>query len=241
MEPRTVVKRDSMRDLIRKALLQRILDGTYRPGDRLIELQVAREFHTSQGPVREALRELEALRLVETETYRGTRVRSVSGQEMYEAAIVRGLLEQEAARTAAPRLKADISPLQRELDALRRAAAAGDHAAYARHNRGFHRVIAEASGNAVLLRVWDSLMLEVRTLIGLSQFDVDLTTVVETHAPILEALARGDAAEGGRLLREHAEMFGQWAAQLAGTGATSLTLPAKRAQVKPTRTKTGVN
>src|SRR5947209_4717619 len=78
------VRRDCMRDQIRKELIKRIVDGTYRPGDRLVELQVAREFNTSQAPVREALRELEALRLVESETYRGTRVREISRREMKE-------------------------------------------------------------------------------------------------------------------------------------------------------------
>ena len=61
-----------------------MLDGTYKPGDRLLELQIAREFNSSQGPVREALRELEALRLVESQVYRGTRVRGVNAREMRE-------------------------------------------------------------------------------------------------------------------------------------------------------------
>src|SRR5262249_53910326 len=64
------VRRDCMRGQIRRELLRRIIEGHYKPGDRLVELQIAREFDTSQAPVREALRELEAVRLVETETYR---------------------------------------------------------------------------------------------------------------------------------------------------------------------------
>ena len=71
--------RDSMRDQIRRELTKlRIVNGTYRPGERLVELQVAKEFNTSQAPVREAFRELEALRLVESQAYRGTRVREIS-------------------------------------------------------------------------------------------------------------------------------------------------------------------
>ena len=71
----------------------------------------------------------------------------------------------------------------------------------------FHRLIVEASGNRVLLRVWDSLMLEVRTRIGLAQLDIDLTMAAETHVPIVDAFDRGDGETAGRLLREHAEMF----------------------------------
>src|SRR4051812_25814321 len=99
------VRRDCMREQIRRELLKRILNGTYKPGDRLIELQVAREFNTSQAPVREALRELEALRLVETQTYRGTRVREISRKEWQESAWVRALLEEAAAQQAADAFK----------------------------------------------------------------------------------------------------------------------------------------
>lgn len=201
------IKRDCMRGHIRRALVERILDGTYQPGDRLIELQIAREFKTSQGPVREALRELEAMRLVENETYRGTRVRAISEQEMRDAGRVRGVLEAEAARIAAPLLKDDMGRIRAELEALRRAAVDQDIEGYARHNMAFHRVIVEAAGNTVLLRFWDSLMLEVRTRVGLSQLSLDLRKVAETHAPIVEALSRGDGEEAGRLIREHVEMF----------------------------------
>jgi DNA-binding GntR family transcriptional regulator len=196
-----------MRDQIRRVLVQRILDGYYKPGDRLVELQIARELKTSQGPVREALRELEALRLVESETYRGTRVRALSEREMEDAGRVRGVLEQTAARWAAAALQRDSAPLRAALAAIRAAAAGGDADAYAVHNMDFHRLIVEASGNRVLLRVWDSLMLEVRTRIGLSRRSIDMGFAAETHMPIVEAFERGDGETAGRLLQEHAEQF----------------------------------
>src|SRR3954469_16342168 len=115
------IHRDCMRDQIRRTLVQRILDGYYQPGDRLVELQIARELKTSQGPVREALRELEALRLVESETYRGTRVRALSEREMEDAGRVRGMLEEAAAQWAAAVLKRNVSPLRAELEAIRKA------------------------------------------------------------------------------------------------------------------------
>jgi DNA-binding GntR family transcriptional regulator len=201
------VQRDCMRDQIRRVLVQRILEGYYKPGDRLVELQIARELKTSQGPVREALRELEALRLVESETYRGTRVRALSEREMEEAGRVRGVLEQTAALWAAPALEGKVAPLRAELEAIREAAAGGDLDGYARHNRAFHRLIVAAGNNAVMLRVWDSLMLEVRTRIGLTQLDIDMAAAAETHSPIVDALEVGDGETAGRLLREHAEMF----------------------------------
>jgi len=207
MDDDTKVRRDCMRAQIRRVLVKRIVDGQYKPGDRLIELQIARDFNTSQGPVREALRELEALRLVESEPYRGTRVRPISEREMREASQVRGVLEQAAGERAALMLKNNAGPLRTALDALREAAARGDLDEYAARNKAFHRYIVEASGNAVLLRVWDSLMLEVMTRIGLTQLKLDLRAVAETHLPILEALESGDGVAAGRLLREHADQF----------------------------------
>ena len=208
-QPGPSPSRDCMRGQIRRALVGRIVDGTYRPGDRLIELKIAREFGTSQGPVREALRELEALRLVETRTYRGTRVRALSGRELREGAEVRGLLEAEAARLAAPSLSRPgaVAPLLAEIDALHTAAEVSAFDAYSHHNHAFHRHIVRASGNAVLLRTWDSLLLEVRTRINLARPLPDLRAVAETHRPIAEALARGDGPTAGALLREHAVSF----------------------------------
>ncbi len=200
-------RRDSIRADLRRVLVQRILDGTYQPGDRLVELQIAREFHSSQGPVREALRELEALRLVESVTYRGTRVRSISESEMCEATHIRGVLEEEAARLGAEALSHRMEPLLAEFEAIRKAAREHDLDGYARHNMEFHRLIVMASGNSVLLRLWDSLMLEVRTRVGLNQRAFNLHAVAESHLPITEALARGDGPGAGRLLREHAQMF----------------------------------
>ncbi|MGE3818005.1 MAG: GntR family transcriptional regulator [Isosphaeraceae bacterium] len=202
------VRRDCMRAQIGRELIRRIVEGEYAPGDRLVELRIAREFDTSQGPVREALRELEALRLVETEPYKGTRVRAISLQEQREAAAVRGVLEEAAAKRAAGVLRGDTQALQEEVAAIKSAAIQGDLDGYARRNNTFHRKIVEAAGNAVMLRLWDTLQLEARTRIGLGTFRHDLQVAADSHWPIVEALEAGDGERAGTLLREHAERFG---------------------------------
>jgi DNA-binding GntR family transcriptional regulator len=205
------VQRDCMRGQIRRELLRRIVMGVYQPGDRLVELQIAREFNTSQAPVREALRELEAVRLVETEIYRGTRVRAISEQEMIEAAAVRGILEEAAARSAVATLRGNTEPLRAEVEAIKAAARDRDHDAYALHNNRFHRLIVAAGGNEVMLRVWDSLMLEARTRITLSTFPpFDLDAIANSHDPIVDAFEAGDGDLAGQLLREHAKCIVAW-------------------------------
>ncbi len=196
--------RRCLRDEIREALLTRILEGSLRPGDRIIELQLAREFRTSQGPVREALRELEALRVVETAAFRGTRVRPVTPEEIAQAAEVRGLLEELAARQL-PRCEPGwLKRVARELDLLEAAARRKDLRSYARHNYNFHRMIVEAAGNRPLLQAWEVLAIEVNTLLTLSRRQGMVQRVLREHRPILRALERGDRARAARLLRRHA-------------------------------------
>ena len=88
--------RNRAHDRVRWTILERIMDGTYQPGERLKELTLAREFRVSQAPVREALRKLEAIGVVRSEPYRGARVRELSPTELRDAYQLRGILEQAA-------------------------------------------------------------------------------------------------------------------------------------------------
>jgi len=199
------VRRECMREQVKRVLLNRILDGTYQPGERLVELQIAREMNTSQGPVREALRELEGLRIVESQTYRGTRVRGVSAREMREAYQVRAVLEELAAQLAISQIGANLEPLIAEVEAMVAAGRLHDLDRFAEHDAAFHRLIVEASGNSVLLQVWDSLAFEARTRINLLWATVSLEELAQLHQPIINALIRGDGKTAGQLLREHFE------------------------------------
>src|SRR5919202_2146380 len=116
------LSRPMLRDRIKDAILARILNGDYAPGERIVEIRVAQEFGVSQAPVREALRELELLRLVISEPFRGARVREVSAKELAEIYPVRAALEEVAARAATPTLAGDIGPLKAELEAMHEAA-----------------------------------------------------------------------------------------------------------------------
>lgn len=195
-----------MSDRIRSELATRIFDGVLKPGDRLVELEIAREFDTSQTPVREAIRELESLGLVECAPYRGTRVRGISDREMVEAYTVRGVLEQLAAELAAPRLKGNVASIRTSLAAIHEAARIPDIDAYARHNMEFHRAIVVASDNQVLIQSWDRLSFEARVRLHLRHHqEPNLVARAREHDAPVDALEAGDGVTAGRLLREHAE------------------------------------
>jgi DNA-binding GntR family transcriptional regulator len=205
----TVLTRTVLREQVKEILLERILDGTYAPGDRLVETRIAQELGTSQAPVREALRELELLRFVESKPYVGARVREVSEEELAEIYPVRAAIEDVAAREAALRLDGRVEQLGAELEAMRQAADAGDLHGQVEADVRFHRLIVEAAGNRTLLEVWGSLRVEARTVITVLATGIDRHELAEMHRPILDALAARDPAEAGRVVRDHVEHFGR--------------------------------
>lgn len=203
MEQEVGIQHDSISNRVGKWLSERILNGTYPPGHRLVELRIARELKTSQAPVREALRELEASGLVESEPFKGTRVRQVSAREMQEAYQARAIIEQHAAELAAVYFQNNTSKLQSEIIAAHEAAERGDIEKFSHHNAAFHRHIVETTGNSVLLRIWDALGSEIRTQVFLSQEKFSPLEGERLHQAIIDALQNGDGKLAGRLLREH--------------------------------------
>ncbi|MBC7997134.1 MAG: GntR family transcriptional regulator [Leptolyngbya sp.] len=194
-------KRASTREQITQFLLERILDGTYKPGERLIEMQIANELNTSQAPVRESLRYLEAMRLVVTEPYKGTRVREVSNRELEESSQVRVALEELGAELAGQHMKGQVERLEIEARLFMKAAKDKDVRAYSQHDIEFHRIIIEASGNQLLLSIWETVVLENRFLRTLNRIGKDqLTEFGEAHLPVIDALRDGDGKKAAMLL-----------------------------------------
>ena len=200
------IQRDCMSDRIKKAILDRITNGTYVPGDRLVELQIAKEFNTSQAPIREAFSQLEAMRIIETEPYKGTRVREIPERELKECIEVRAVLEMLAAEQASNWSAESIEDLRsKALDTVA-AAKQRDFIAYSKTNLQFHRAVVGASGNETLLRVWDSLALESRMLSTVRANEDRLPECADEHLEIVQAFAEGDNRFAARLLKKHAEL-----------------------------------
>jgi DNA-binding GntR family transcriptional regulator len=207
------VQRAILREQIKDVLLERILRGVYAPDDRIVEIRVAEEFAVSQAPVREALRELEILRLVISEPFRGARVRRLRRDELTEIYPVRAALEEVAARVAALRMVGEVGALAREVEAMRGAASARDLHRFVSHDVAFHRLFVHASANQTLIEVWEALHVDLRTRLTLIERTEELEDVAEAHVPLMDALGAGDAVLAGRLVREHIEAFGRWVAE----------------------------
>jgi DNA-binding GntR family transcriptional regulator len=196
----------SIREYIRDCLLDRIARGELLPGDRIIEATLVKEFGVSSTPVREAIRELVAMGTLSAENHKGASVRQVSVPETIESFRVRAVLEALAAETAGRRLRQErrCGQLREMAEAIVDSARRRDFAAFQSHNQGFHRAIVSASGNSVLLRIWESLAFQIRT-----RFTMDFLTTVDPvaialeHVPIVDAIESGDDPGAADLLASH--------------------------------------
>jgi DNA-binding GntR family transcriptional regulator len=231
-----LLSRSVLADQVRDHLLDAILGGRFPPDSRIVETQVARELGVSQAPVREALRGLEAIGIVELLPFRGARVRRPSRRELIEAYAVRSALETLAARLAVPRMTdADVAGLLELGSAMEVAAAAGDGPAVAEADARFHGRIVELADNATLARTWRSLEPFSRTYLSLVVPGADPGWSAHLHTPILAALARRDADGVAAALEHHfieagENMARRWAAAEPGVHADS---PAPRRALPP--------
>jgi DNA-binding GntR family transcriptional regulator len=196
--------RSNLREQIKDVILQRILDGDYEPGARLVETRIAQELGVSQAPVREALRDLEQLGCIIHEPFRGCSVRAFSAQELLEAFPVRAALEALAARLAAERMTEDeLLRLADLVEKMRAAAERGDAHDQSQANAQFHATIVRAARNPTLERQWSFLEPFSRTYISVSQPGLDLRALSDRHVPILDALRARDGAAAAAAMHQH--------------------------------------
>ena len=204
------IQRLPLKDQIRDILIERIVDGRLQPGDRLKELELARELGTSQAPVREALRGLEALGYIEHRPHAGARVRQVDRAEVIECYQVREALETYAIGHAQKALIPYIKKMEKALTQMKRAAKKKSVSAYAQHDVIFHRLFVEAAGNQTLLKVWDSLLVQSRVATALFMTQADLQEAVDLHPPIVQALKDQAWKEAAEQMRLHYQAVQQY-------------------------------
>ena len=204
-------ERRVLREEIRDHLMQDILEGRRAPGDRIVETRVAQQFNVSQGPVREALRDLELFGFVSSSPFRGSVVRETSVEELVKVYPVRAVIEGLAARDAAVNLSAaDLRKLGRLLQVMRKAAQKNDDRACVDADLRFHLTIVEASGNWLLKQFWERMRLANTTSITVSTTKHSLFEIAERHEPILKALAARNPKLAERVMRRHIEEAGSW-------------------------------
>ena len=205
------LERRVFREEIREKLIEDILSGQLAPGARIVETKIAQQFGVSQGPVREALRDLELFGFVVSSPFRGTQVRKISTEELLEIYPIRAALEGVAARAAAVRIdQATLDRLEELIGAMREAAARDDHPAEADADHDFHHAIIKASGNRMLENLWQTMRLSITTCLTHSFTHRSLHEIAERHVAVLEALRSGDPSRAEAAIRRHIEEPGEW-------------------------------
>lgn len=204
--PLESVTQKALKDQIVEAVQKAIISGRYRPGQWLVERELADTFQVSSIPVREALQELEAQGLVTRRRNRGCYVTQLSDSDIENLIRLRDLIEPEVARWTAQNLTdSDADLLQEQLSQLQQAARRGDVPEFFYRDLLFHRSVWRLSGNPWAGRTLESIAAPLfaagLTLSGHLQRP-DLKAEADKHQKFLNALRRHDGAEARRILVE---------------------------------------
>lgn len=194
-----LVRPETLRFQVENALRQAIINGRFAPGERLIERELCETLGVSRTSIREALRKLEAEKLVDIVPHKGPIVASISVKEAADLYALRGLLEgfvaREFSQTAS---EADIAKFASAAAELRQAGEARDQAGVLQAKNALYGIMLERCGNELVREALTSLHSRVNLLRATSLMHPDrLPHSLEEIDSLLKAIkARdGDAAE----------------------------------------------
>ncbi|GGY06461.1 GntR family transcriptional regulator [Litchfieldella qijiaojingensis] len=182
---------EQVADVLTEAIIARRLE----PGERLSEVQLARDMGVSRAPVREAARLLESRGLLVSRPRRGFFVRELDSDDLADVFDLRLCLERHAFQLLAARFTPEMhDALHRQVEIMCDVAKEGDDGRKIEEDLRFHRLVFEFAGNRRLLKAFDDLSHELRlcmALIGRTHADPD--SIVTSHWALVEALASGEA------------------------------------------------
>lgn len=186
----------SLADQAADAIVTGIAAGVLRPGQRLIETELASLLNMSRVPLREALKILEAQGIVESVPHRGTSIALFGDDRFNNICEARIALERLALTSAAPRYKQDpalLESLDRLIGTMERAASRLDWIDVSKADLGFHREICRVSGNQIVLTLWETLARHVFIVVGHEIRDErDAAVIGPQHRKLRDLLAAGD-------------------------------------------------
>jgi len=192
--------RERALEMLRKAVTAREIE----PGSRLVETELSAAMGISRGTLREALRQLEHEGLIEAGERGRLTVRTLTDAELADMFTVRAALEGLAAAGISIRPDRDLllAQLQTALDALQ--AADGSIGDMVDADLAFHRLLCEATGNATLVRAWETLTGPIRVAIlfaGPAAALANMSTA--RHQNLLDAIASGDPETAKGAIEAH--------------------------------------
>ena len=195
-----------LRDVVFNTLRQAILKGELKPGERLMEIQLANKLGVSRTPVREAIRKLELEGLVLMIPRKGAEVAEITRQDMEDVLEVRTALEELAVKDACDHITdAQLSELKKASNEFKKALLEGkDLVTCADADMHFHDVILSATNNRRLIQMLNNLSEQMyryrfEYIKDFSQHD----RVVEEHKVIYQAIVKKDKETASNMAKVH--------------------------------------
>ena len=197
-----------LRDVVFETLRDAIITQVLKPGERLMEIQLADEMGVSRTPVREAIRKLELEGLVVMVPRKGAYVAGVSMKDIHEVYEVRAALEMLAVSLAAERITdEELDALERQV--LRESEAEANADEHSLDNiiyidSSFHDIIYQAAHNQRLVQFVNILQEQLQRFRAASLSRPGRSkTALEEHKQIVEALAERNGELAAKLAKEH--------------------------------------
>ncbi|MDD2431968.1 MAG: GntR family transcriptional regulator [Firmicutes bacterium] len=194
-----------LRELVFEAIREAIIDGTLRPGERLMEVVLAEELGVSRTPVREAIRKLELEKLVIMVPRKGAYVADVTKRDVAEVFEIRRALEGLAAQLASNRVTEEqLEKLERYLVKIADAIDKGDIEQTISIDVAFHDVLYQASGNERLEDMISNLREHIQRYRSTSlAYPGRMKQALIEHRKVVEAIANRDADLAKKLAEQH--------------------------------------
>lgn len=185
---------------IRKSVVGSIL----KPGDPIVESQLAERLGVSRGTIREAVRLLVGEGLLVKNPNATARVADLSPEKAWEVYSMRLVLEGFAARLLAQHLRPEQLDLLNAIwQHMLEAADAGDRASFSDWDFALHKTIVELSGHETLYESWRRLSTWISLTFAMQAYTPDvLRKNVMGHRRVIDAIASGDAAEAERITKQ---------------------------------------
>ncbi len=216
------IENKPLRERVVDVLREAIVSGEFKPGQPLIEMEIAAQLGISRAPLREALQFLSHEGLVEVTPYRGTVVKPLTRTDIEELYSLRCVLETFALqRLIAQNNPDNVIKLRQCYEDMLTAAQEGDRKLVNNIDRQFHNLLIDSSQHSLLSTTWNSVSLRVRQVMTLrNRKNRDITQIAYNHLPIIEAIAQCDELLATRLIQEHISSAGDLIAELWDTAPT---------------------
>lgn len=194
-----------LRDVVFNTLRQAILRGELQPGERLMEIQLAKRLGVSRTPVREAIRKLELEGLVLMVPRKGAEVAEITRQDLEDVLEVRAALEELAVKNACDLITDEqLQELKKAAGEFKRTLEGADLIACAEADMKFHEIIYGATNNRRLIQMLNNLREQMyRYRMECLKDKRTHKILLEEHDAIRRALKKHDKAKAGNAIRNH--------------------------------------